>query len=121
MCSYSFPIDSVPVRNLPCPPRGSLIIINLLSLICSKGVYCGYFVHKIDIYIANEGIFSAKTEELRKRQENMAYKKIVQSVDPNQKYGKVNLVENFGAELKVGMVSHSECFILPAFIFNLGR
>ncbi|KHJ78543.1 hypothetical protein OESDEN_21835, partial [Oesophagostomum dentatum] len=45
--------------------------------------------------------FRAKTEELRKQQENMAYKKIIQSVDPNQKYGKVNLVENFGAELRV--------------------
>ncbi|RCN29465.1 hypothetical protein ANCCAN_24780 [Ancylostoma caninum] len=45
--------------------------------------------------------FRAKTEQLRKQQENMAYKKIVQSVDASQKYGKVNLVENFGAELKV--------------------
>ncbi|KIH65145.1 hypothetical protein ANCDUO_04536 [Ancylostoma duodenale] len=46
-------------------------------------------------------ISRAKTEQLRKQQENMAYKKIVQSVDASQKYGKVNLVENFGAELKV--------------------
>ncbi|ETN70465.1 hypothetical protein NECAME_04888 [Necator americanus] len=47
-------------------------------------------------------IFSrAKTEELRKQQENMTYKKLVQSVDASQKYGKVNHMENFGAELKV--------------------
>ncbi|VDM84478.1 unnamed protein product, partial [Strongylus vulgaris] len=44
--------------------------------------------------------FRAKTEALRKKQENMAYKRIVQSVDPTQKYGKVNLMEDFGAELK---------------------
>ncbi|CAJ0606848.1 unnamed protein product [Cylicocyclus nassatus] len=45
--------------------------------------------------------FRAKTEALRKKQENMVYKKIIQSVDPTQNYGKVDLMENFGAELKV--------------------
>ncbi|PIO55696.1 hypothetical protein TELCIR_22916 [Teladorsagia circumcincta] len=30
----------------------------------------------------------------------MAYKKIVQSVDASQKYGKVDHMENFGAELR---------------------
>ncbi|CAD6198527.1 unnamed protein product [Caenorhabditis auriculariae] len=42
----------------------------------------------------------AKTESLRQKQSQYEYKKIVQSVDPTQKYGKINHMENFGAEMK---------------------
>lgn len=61
------------------------------------------FVYRSDINLFQVYLqfFRAKTERLRKQQENMVYKKIVQSVDASQKYGKINLVENFGAELKV--------------------
>uniref|UniRef100_A0A0K0DF69 Transmembrane protein 199 n=1 Tax=Angiostrongylus cantonensis TaxID=6313 RepID=A0A0K0DF69_ANGCA len=33
--------------------------------------------------------------------ENLAYKRIVRSVDASQKYGKVDHLENFGAELRI--------------------
>ncbi|KAE9419528.1 hypothetical protein Angca_006604, partial [Angiostrongylus cantonensis] len=45
--------------------------------------------------------FRAKTESLRRTQENLAYKRIVRSVDASQKYGKVDHLENFGAELRI--------------------
>ncbi|KAK5972232.1 Transmembrane protein [Trichostrongylus colubriformis] len=44
--------------------------------------------------------FRAKTEALRRKMENIAYKRIVESVDASQKYGKVDHMENFGAELR---------------------
>ncbi|KAJ1372272.1 hypothetical protein KIN20_034381 [Parelaphostrongylus tenuis] len=45
--------------------------------------------------------FRAKTESLRRQQENLAYKRIIRSVDASQKYGKVDYMVDFGAELKV--------------------
>ncbi|KAK6060113.1 WD domain, G-beta repeat protein [Cooperia oncophora] len=44
--------------------------------------------------------FESQTEALRRKQENMEYKKIIQSVDASQKYGKIDHMENFGAELR---------------------
>nr|CDJ95319.1 Hypothetical protein CBG02376 [Haemonchus contortus] len=55
--------------------------------------------HENVVYKASDE-FRAKTEMLRRKQENMAYKRIVQSVDASQKYGKIDHMENFGAELR---------------------
>ncbi|PIO67608.1 hypothetical protein TELCIR_10634 [Teladorsagia circumcincta] len=57
-------------------------------------------IHHEDVIYKASAEFRAKTEALRRKQENMAYKKIVQSVDASQKYGKVDHMENFGAELR---------------------
>ncbi|KAK6027204.1 WD domain, G-beta repeat protein [Ostertagia ostertagi] len=57
-------------------------------------------IHHEDVVYKASAEFRAKTEALRRKQENMAYKKIVQSVDASQKYGKVDHMENFGAELR---------------------
>ncbi|WKX93921.1 hypothetical protein Q1695_011299 [Nippostrongylus brasiliensis] len=57
-------------------------------------------IHYEDLTYKASPEFRAKTEKLKRKQENMAYKKIVESVDPTQKYGKVSHMDNFGAELK---------------------
>uniref|UniRef100_A0A183GL37 Transmembrane protein 199 n=1 Tax=Heligmosomoides polygyrus TaxID=6339 RepID=A0A183GL37_HELPZ len=58
-------------------------------------------VHHEEVTYKASTDFRTKTEALRRKQENMAYKKIVESVDATQKYGKINHMENFGAELRV--------------------
>ncbi|KAK5981974.1 WD domain G-beta repeat protein, partial [Trichostrongylus colubriformis] len=56
---------------------------------------------------------TAKTEALRRKMENIAYKRIVESVDASQKYGKVDHMENFGAELRC-VTAFSECAMVSA-------
>ncbi|CAB3411298.1 unnamed protein product [Caenorhabditis bovis] len=44
--------------------------------------------------------FRKKTEELKIQQEQDSYRRLVRSVDPLQKYGRTDHMENFGAEMR---------------------
>ncbi|CAI5442020.1 unnamed protein product [Caenorhabditis angaria] len=50
-------------------------------------------------YKASED-FRKKTEILKLQQDQDSYKRLVRSIDPAQKYGKIDHMENFGAEMK---------------------
>uniref|UniRef100_A0A1I7XTB9 WD_REPEATS_REGION domain-containing protein n=1 Tax=Heterorhabditis bacteriophora TaxID=37862 RepID=A0A1I7XTB9_HETBA len=58
------------------------------------------YIFLIVILILKVNILRKKTEKLRLQQEAQAYRKIIESVDPSQRYGKVDHMENFGVELK---------------------
>ncbi|EGT56408.1 hypothetical protein CAEBREN_17778 [Caenorhabditis brenneri] len=55
--------------------------------------------HEDHTYKASEE-FRKKTEELRIQQEQDSYKKLIRDIDPAQKYGKTDHMENFGSEMR---------------------
>ncbi|KHN86910.1 Transmembrane protein [Toxocara canis] len=45
--------------------------------------------------------YEARIQKLKKQQEDGMYKEMVRSIDPNQQYGRVSLMHNFGAEMRI--------------------
>ncbi|VDM43965.1 unnamed protein product [Toxocara canis] len=45
--------------------------------------------------------YEARIQKLKKQQEDRMYKEMVRSIDPNQQYGRVSLMHNFGAEMRI--------------------
>ncbi|CAI4226337.1 unnamed protein product [Auanema sp. JU1783] len=64
------------------------VLFNMLPTSCTKKEYTA----------SKE--FRVLTEKLRRKQENMQYRKLVESVDSTQQYGQVHHIQSFGAELK---------------------
>lgn len=81
--------DIIEIKKAVAPHAPVFLFLNNLT------------VHHEEVTYKASTDFRTKTEALRRKQENMAYKKIVESVDATQKYGKINHMENFGAELRV--------------------
>uniref|UniRef100_A0A915B8W4 Transmembrane protein 199 n=1 Tax=Parascaris univalens TaxID=6257 RepID=A0A915B8W4_PARUN len=47
--------------------------------------------------------YEARIERLKREQEDRIYKQMTRSVDPNQQYGRVNLMQNFAELRKCGL------------------
>uniref|UniRef100_A0A915B8L1 Transmembrane protein 199 n=1 Tax=Parascaris univalens TaxID=6257 RepID=A0A915B8L1_PARUN len=45
--------------------------------------------------------YEARIERLKREQEDRIYKQMTRSVDPNQQYGRVNLMQNFAEEMRI--------------------